>query len=102
MLAEAGHDEERVVDSYTKADHQRQLRAEVGHVDDVTDESRHPETRGQPYHGGHDREPHRRERPEADQQDQDRRSKADDRREPERSLLGLLDRLAAELDLERG
>jgi hypothetical protein len=42
-----------------------------------------------------------RERPEADQQDQDRGSQADNRGESERRPLGLLDGLAAELDLQR-
>ena len=50
---------------------------------------------------GGDRKAHRAERAEADQQDQDRRGDPDDRREPERRLLSLLDRLAAELDVER-
>ena len=37
-LAIAGHDEERVVDAHTKADHRNHLRGEVGHLTHVAEQ----------------------------------------------------------------
>ena len=102
VLAKARDDEQRVVDADAEADHQRQLGGEARHVDHVAGEVDHPDPGAEAEQRGRDREPHRAERSEADQQDHDRGRDPDDRRESERCLLGLLDRLAAELDVERG
>ena len=50
----------------------------------------------------HDRQAHREQRAEAEQQDDYRGGEADPGCEAEARLLRLLDRLAAELDLQRG
>ena len=77
------------------------MRREVGHVHQLTGESDHPESDPEAEQGGHDRQAHRDERAEADEQDDYRRADAHGRGEPDRRPLRLLDRLAAELDLER-
>ena len=67
----------------------------------MTGQCDHPHPGAQTEQGGGDWQTHGAERPEADEQDEDRREDPDDRREPQRRLLRLLDRLTSELDIER-
>ena len=100
-VAEAGEDEERVVDADAEPDHQRQLRRELGRVEDVGAERDQAEADAEREQRGEDRQAHRDDRAEGEQQDHDRREQADH----ERGVAfffgaDFLDRLAAELDLE--
>ena len=67
-VAVAGDDEEGVVDADAEADHQRQLGGEVDHVDEPAAEPDQAEARAESEQRGHDRQPHREERAEAEQQ----------------------------------
>ena len=101
VLAEAGDDKQCVVDAHAEPDHQRQLGGEARHVDHVASERDNADPGAEAEQRRGDRKTHGGERPEADQQDHNRRSDSDDRREPERGLLRLLNGLAAQLDVER-
>ena len=56
-LAEAGHDEQRVVDPDPESDHQRELGGDVGHVRDVRREPDQRHARDQAEAGGDQRHP---------------------------------------------
>ena len=101
-VAVARDDEEGVVDPDAEADHQRELGGEVDHVDQVAAEPDDAETGPEAEQRRHDRQAHREQRAEAEQQHDDGGEEADARCEAEARLLSLLDRLAAELDLEGG
>ena len=100
-VAEAGEDEERVVDADAEADHRRQLRRELGGVEDVGAEGDQAEADAEREQRGDDRQAHRDQRAEGDQQDDDRGEQAD-HEGGVAFFFGarFLDRLAAELDLE--
>ncbi len=76
-VAEAGEDEERVVDADAEADHRRQLRREVGGVEDVGAERDQAEADAEGEEGGDQRQAHRHHRAEGQQQDDDRGKQAD-------------------------
>ena len=76
-VAEAGEDEERVVDADAEADHRRQLRRELGRVEDVGAERDQAEPDAEREQRGEDRQAHRHHRAEGQQQDHDRRQQAD-------------------------
>ena len=101
-LAEAGEDEQRVVDADAEADHRRELGGEVGRVDNVREEGDQAETGAEAEQRRDDRQPHRDHRAERDQQHDNRCEQADGRGDPEAGLLGLLDGLPAELDVQPG
>ena len=101
-VAEARDDEEGVVDADAEPDHQRELGGEVDHVDEVAAEPDHAEAGAEAEERRHDRQAHREQRAEAEQQDDHGGQEADSGREADARLLGLLDRLAAELDLQGG
>ncbi len=100
-VAEAGEDEERVVDADAEADHRRQLRRELGGVEDVGAERDQAEADAEREQRGDERQAHRHDRAEGEQQDDDRSQQADHERGVA-FFFGarFLDRLAAELDLE--
>ena len=99
-VAEAGEDEERVVDPDAEPDHRRQHRREVGGVEDVGAERDQAEADAEREQRGDDRQAHRDHRAEGEQQDDDRRQQADREGGVAAFFFGFLDRLAAELDLE--
>ena len=101
-VAEAGEDEQRVVDADAEPDHRRQLRRELGGVEDVGAERDQAEADAEREQRGDDRQPHRHHRAEGDQQDHDRRQQADREGGVAAFFFGadFLDRLAAELDLQ--
>ena len=76
-LAEAGDDEQRIVDPDAEADHQRQIGRDVRHVRDVggQPDQRHPGDQAQA--GRDQRHPGRGQRAERDQQDDQRREHPD-------------------------
>ena len=100
-VAEAGEDEERVVDADAEPDHRRQLGREVGGVEDVGAERDQAEADAEREQRRDDRQPHRDHRAEGEQQDHDRGQQPD--REGGVAFFfwsDFLDRLAAELDLQ--
>ena len=99
-LAEAREDEQRVVDPDAEPDHRGELGGEVGRVDDVREQRDHAEAGAEAEQRGDDRQAHRDQRAERQQQHDDRREQPDGRGDAEAGLLGRLDRLAAELDLQ--
>ena len=99
-LAVAGDDEERVIDADAEPDHQRQLRREVGHAQHPAAQTDQTDPGAEPEQGRRDRQAHRQQRAEADQQHDDRRPDPDQERVADRRLLGLLDRLPAQLDAQ--
>ena len=100
-VAEAGDDEERVVDPDAEADHRRQDRGEVRGVEDVGAEGDEAEPDAEREQRGEDRQAHRDHRAEGDQQHYDRGEQADHEGAVSFFLaFRFLDRAAAELDLE--
>ena len=99
-LAKAREDEQRVVDADAEADHRGELGGEVGRVDHVREQGDRAEAGAQAEQRGDDRQAHRDQRAEGQQQHDDRRQQPDRRGDAEAGLLGRLDRLAAELDLQ--
>ena len=79
-VAEAGEDEERVVDADAEADHRRQLRRELGGVEDVGAERDQAEADAEGEERGEERQAHRHDRAEGEQQDDDRGQQADHER----------------------
>ena len=77
VVAEAGDDEERVVDPDPEPDHRRQDRREVRRVEDPGPERDQAEADPEREQRGDDRQPHRDHRAEGEQQDDDRRQQAD-------------------------
>jgi hypothetical protein len=57
VLAEAGDDEERLIDADSEPDHQRELRGEVGHLDDAAGQRDQPHPGAEPEQRGGNREP---------------------------------------------
>ena len=100
VVAEAGDDEERVVDPDPEPDHDRQERRERGGVEDVGAERHQAEADAEREQRGDDRQPHRDHRAEGEQQDDDRRQQADPLRGAFVFFLGFFDRLTAELHFE--
>ena len=101
VLAKAGDDEQRIVDPDPQTDHGGQLGGEIGDLDDVRSQAGETDADPEAEQGGHDRQAHRDKRPEGDQQHDDRGEQSDRGRRTERWLLGMLDRLATERDLQR-
>jgi hypothetical protein len=101
-VAEAGEDEERVVDADPEPDHRRQLGGEVGGVEDVRPERDEAEADPQREERGEDRQPHRDRGAEGEEQDDHRGAQPDQERGVAFGLAHLLDRLAAEVDLRVG
>ena len=102
VLAEPGDDEQRVVDADAEADHQRELRGDVGHVGDVRGEADQREPGDQPEAGGDQRHPGGDQRAERQQQDHERGDHADGGRGADAEALGLFDHLPAGGDPQSG
>ena len=104
VLAEPGDYEQRVVDADSEPDHRRELRGEVRHIDDVRSETREADAGSQTEQRRDDRQAHCHERPEGDEQHDDRREQPDRRCGADGRLLHLFDRLPSErhLQLRRG
>ena len=98
-LPVAGDDEQRVVDADAEPDQQRQLRAERRHVDHVREQADDRDAGAEREARGEQRQHHRQQRAEDDEQD-DRRGEEAERGAARALLVGLLDRLPAELDLQ--
>ena len=100
LAAEAGDDQQRVVDADAEGDHHRQRRGEVGDVEDGRG-GEHERHRQRDRGERHDqRHRHRGQRAQHEQEHDDRDGDADELAGALRGLLGDLDRLAAELDLQ--
>ena len=100
LAAEAADDQQGVVDADAERDHHRQGRREVGDVEDGRG-GEHERHRQRDRGEGHDqRHRHRGERAEHEQEHDDRDRDADELAGALRRLLGDLDGLAAELDLQ--
>ncbi len=100
VLTESGDDEQGVVDPDPQADHHRQLGGEVRHVQNLGSQGDQPDPGPQSEQGGDDRQPHRHERAEGDQEHDDGGQHPDRGGEPKRRLLGRLDCLSSQLDLK--
>ena len=97
-LAVAGHDEQGVVDPHTDPDHRGDLRREIRHADPVGEHKHERDADADAEQRGEDRQAHRQERPERDQQDDHGGDEADGLG-PARGLeLGVLNHVPAELD----
>ena len=72
----AGDDEQRVVDADAEADHRGQLRREVGHRLHTAEQHRQCDAGAESEQRGSDRQAHRHDRTERDDQDDDRREDA--------------------------
>ena len=77
-LAVARDDEERVVDPDTETDHRRKLRRELRHHHDVREDADDGEPACDARDRGEDRQPHREDRTERDQEDDDGREQPDE------------------------
>ncbi len=100
-VAEAGEDEEGVVDADAETDHEGELRREVGGVEDVGAEGDQADPDAEGEESGDDRQSHRHDRAEGEQEDDDRGEHADPLREAFFFFASdFLDRRAAELDLQ--
>ena len=75
-LAEARQDEQRVVDAHAQPDHRRELGGEVGRVHHVGEQRDRPEAGAEAEQRGDDRQAHRGQRAERQQQHDDRRQQA--------------------------
>src|SRR6202012_4903699 len=100
VVAEAGDDEERVVDPDPEPDHRRQDRREAGRVDYRGAERDQAEPDPEREQRGDDRQPHRHHRAEGEKQDDDRREKADREGGVAAFFFGFGDRLTAQLDFQ--
>ncbi len=89
VLTVAGDDEQCVVDADAEADHRRDHRRDHGRVDEVGHDADAAESDAQPEQGGHDRDRHRDQRTERDEQH--------DHRDGETDVLAAVD-----LDVDQG
>ena len=102
-LAEAREDEQRVVDPDAEADHRRELGGEVGRVDDVREQARSaPSPVPRPNSAVTIGRPIAISEPNVSSSTTIAASSPTALEMPKLGLLGLLDRLAAELDLQAG
>ncbi len=91
-------DQQRVVDAHAEADHRGDRTRPFGHVDDVGEQASGGEADTDAEQRRGEREAHRDQRPERDQQD----DRSDEQSWPlgaDAGGLGVVDRLAGELDL---
>ena len=97
-----GDDEQGIVDAHAEADQGAEDRREVDDVDRVGQRRDRHQPAADPDDGGDYRQQHRQQRAERDEQHHCGGEHADRRADAQRRLLGLLDGLAAELDVEPG
>ena len=94
--AEAGQDQERVVDPDADPDHARDRGGKTGDVHGRSQEADHQDREPEPEERDHNRQPNRHDRAEGDQEDDRGRDQTDELGAP--TLLRVPDRRAPELD----
>src|SRR5665811_882151 len=97
-----GDDEQCVVDTDAKADQGGERRPDRSDAHHVGEQSHGQQSAAQGHHGGEQWKGHREQRPERDEQDDSGGDHADQRAVGGWGLLDLLDRVAAQLDVEAG